>query len=309
MLDDRSDMVMCVWLPRAFLCWLFGLLASLTVLTHLAQLFGWSFELYARLGAVLALLTTAALALAAARSYPSVERDGFATLLALTGMLAFALLALFSYRVDTDDYYYVVNAVHALDNPSEPLGFVVKSLIPASSAPVVSYNFSVSMPFEYCQAILAYYAGIEFLASYYFVMPMLVAAAIAAALFYGAGQFRLRPIELAMGCTIALVLLASMGETSRAYGNFTVTRAFQAKTLVLMAGLPFAAGAAIEFFRRPTVGRWLLVATIVTAMVGVSASAIVLLALLAPACSLPCSASRERSSSWGYGLRSACSFT
>lgn len=271
------------WLADAFLAWVFGVLAVATILTHAAQGTGLSFDVYALATGAAVGAVTVAVATVAWRRARSVRRpvDRLAASLAAALVAAMALLALCSHRPDSDDYFYVPAAVHALARPSEPMGFVVRGITPATERPIVSYNFTTSLPFEYLSAVLAHFSGAEYLAVYYVGMPVLVAAAIATALLALNARLRRGPLATVLGCAVACALLLLMGETHRAYGNLSVTRAFQGKTLLLSAAVPALAAATIGFFRRPGRRSWSLVALTATAMIGMSSTAIVVWPLLA----------------------------
>lgn len=269
---------------RLFVAWAMGLLGSLAVVTHLSQLMGLSFRSYAWISATIPVAGTLITCGALWRhrySPDSPSEDQWASWFARVLIAGAALLALCSFRPYADDYYYVPSAVHALQNPAEPLGFQIHGLIPPDDVPLISYNYATSLAFEYLSAVLAYCLNTEYLAVYYFVMPMIVAATMAAALIFLVGQLRLKPLATVLGCLIALALWLLMGETHRSFGNFTVTRAFQGKTLLLGAGVPIFAAATLEFFRKPNGRSWWLVAATTVAMLGASASAMVLLPLLA----------------------------
>src|SRR5688572_7923343 len=272
-----------LWGTRLFLAWFLGVLAAHTCLTHVAQVFGLSFRFLSLASCASAAALTCALAVGAVRRLrrDPPRRDGWASWLAFALVALAGVLGLMSFRPDTDDYYYVPAAVHALENPGEPMGFLVRGLIEPPGVPLVSHNFSTSVPYEYLSAVLAWALKTEFLAPYYFVLPVLVSCAIAASLLYLAGQLDLDPLATVLGCAFALAALLAMGETHWAYGNFTFARAFHGKTLLLSCGVPAFAAATVEFFRSPRPSRWLLLAAIATAMVGVTATAIVLLPLLA----------------------------
>jgi hypothetical protein len=282
-LDDAQREPGYLWGARLYLAWFLGVLAAHTCLTHLAQVLGLSFRFLTLASSASALAVTAALVAAAVRRLRSAppRGDRWATRLACLLVVSAGVLGLLSFRPDTDDYYYVPAAVHALENPHEPLGFLVRGLIDPPGTPLVSHNFSTSVPYEYLSAVLAWALRCEFLAPYYLVMPVLVAGAIAAALLYLVGQLKLDPLASVLGCAVALAALLAMGETHWAYGNFTFARAFHGKTLLLSCGVPAFAAATVEFFRGPRPSRWLLLAAIATAMIGVTATAIVLLPLLA----------------------------
>jgi Family of unknown function (DUF6077) len=271
-----------LWGTRLFLAWFLGILAEHTCLTHLAQVFGLSFRFLALASSASAVTVTCALAVAArGRLRRASQRDdGWASWIALALIALAGALGLLSFRPDTDDYYYVPAAVHALEHPGEPMDFRVRGLIEPAGVPLVSHNFSTSVPYEYLAAVLAWALKVEVLAPYYFVLPVLVSCAIAASLLYLAGQLRLDPLATVLGCAVGLAALLAMGETHWAYGNFTFARAFHGKTLLLSCGVPTFAAATIEFFRAPRPKRWLFLAAIATAMIGVTATAIVLVPLL-----------------------------
>lgn len=269
-------------IARLYLSWFLGLLAALTVLTHMAQAFGWSFLVYARCGlAVMIAASVLSVWQGSNRWHQDPPKsDGAASLAAGAIMIIWAILAISSFRPDADDYVYVPNAVYALANPESPLGFVVRGLVPSGGQTITSFNVAISLPFEYSQAILAHFTGLQYLDVYYLVMPALAGGAMAAAALYLTAQFPLSPLAAVLGCAVALAALLLMGETHRAFGNFSVTRAFQGKTLLLSVGIPVWTGATIAFFRQPRTSTWLLLLATGTAMLGATTSSIVVLSLL-----------------------------
>lgn len=271
-----------LWGTRLFLRWFTFSLAAHTLLTHAFQVRGWPFRSLAWCSAAAVLATTAWVACAALRrskcSRSGIDRWACALAVGLAALCA--LMGSTSSRPDTDDYYYVPAAVHALEHPDEPMGFQVRGLIPPPGEELVSYNFSTSLPFEYASAVAAWWTGFDYLTIYYVWMPALVSALIAVAYLHLAGQLGLDPLATVLGVAVGVAFLLSMGETHWCYGNFAFARAFHGKTLLLAAGIASFGAGTIEFLRTPRLTSWIALGATATALLGCTSSTIVLLPML-----------------------------
>jgi hypothetical protein len=259
-----------------------GVLAVFTILTHFAQALGLGFQVYAIVGVVLtALLFILAAPFARKRLNQATNRDGKALFLVVSLGILCSTLALVSHRSDADDYYYTPNVVYSLDNPKEPMGFDVHFLDGGAGCNIVSYGWGTSGPFEYSRGAVAGILACDFLSVYYLLTPALIGFLIPFALYFALSHFSERTIVTATSVAITIGIVLLLGETHRTFGNFSLTRAYQGKTLFLAVGIPFFVGVTFCFFRSPSPYHWTLLFAVATAMAGATPSAVVVLPALA----------------------------
>ena len=285
--DQQSPLYKLV---KALLVAIMSAAAILTVITHICQIFGVPFYLYAIIG-VFSSITVIFLVLgheiskavfAAAISQRSVL---FALLISC---LFSVLLCLVSHRPDQDDLYYVPNVVHYLANPKEPMGFHIH-FIDSGSEPFESCHVGTSLPFEYAQGILAYVTRVHLLTVYYFLAPVLFGGMIPLVWFYLISRFSFSPGSAVSGAFFICLSLILMGEQHRSFGNFAFNRIFQGKVVLLAVGVPLFSALTMDFFRSPSGRTWLYLFVLSVAGVGFSASGVVLIPLLALVLAVSCS--------------------
>lgn len=269
-------------LVELILGYVLGVLAAFTLLTHLSQVLGIPFQVYVVVGILLAALLLVATARPAYRQLKQAQRPDRKALLLLIGVgVLCSILALVNHRRDADDYYYTPNAIYMLEHSDEPMGFEVHFLDGGENCDVISYSWGTSIPFEYSQAAVASVLGIDFLSVYYILTPALVGFLLPLALYYALSLFSEQPVVTVLGALITVGIVLLLGETHRTFGNFSLTRAYQGKTLLLAIGLPAFVGASIRFFESPSACRWTMLLALSTAMVGTTTSSIVLIPALA----------------------------
>lgn len=266
-----------------------GVLASLTVLTHFAQIVGMRFSTYAVAGIfVNVIIVTLVL-----RSYLSkhifgaVARERPAALVLLTCCLMGSLLSLFAHRPDSDDAFYLPNVVYYLAHPDEPMGFKIHHL-DSGTEPFVSYHWGTSVPFEYSQGILAYVGRMHLLTVYYLAAPALFGFMVPLVWFYLLSRLSFGTRAAIIGAIFICLSLTLMGERHRSFGNFAFGRIFQGKTVLLAVGLPLFVALTIDFFRSPSLRSWLYLFFTSTAMVGCSSSSAMFLGLFSVVLSVAC---------------------
>ncbi len=266
---------------RTCLAWAMSILASCTVLGHVSQVAGISFQAFSWALAVLTVAVTAGFVAVKGPSllerYEEVDKLTLFSLLLIS--LVGALLGLLSFRPDPDDFYYAPNAVYYLKNPGASMGFIVHFI--QSESPIISRVWGTSLPYEYARAAVAYITGADFLTVYYFFTSTLVGGIIPLSYFYLLAQLTNSIHKAVFGTFVAVALVLFMGDTHRAPGNFAFVRAFQGKTLLIAAGIPLFSGATLEFFREASVRAWILLFVTATGLIGATASTAVLLLALA----------------------------
>ncbi len=253
-----------------------GVFAALTVVTHLAQFYGMSFQVYAWVCLCVAIIVCGWVVIVSRKQFQQAT-DGDRGALAgvvLLGMIG-ATLALASHRPDADDYCYLPNAVYCLENQKETMGFDVRALY-SVDRPFRAYAWFTSLPFEYLQAVVAYHSRVPFLAIYYLVSPAISGFLIAFSLFYLVARFADTTRDAVLGTAVALGITMLLGETHRTFGNFSFVRIFQGKAVCMTIGIPVFAAATIDFFRRRQLRDWFLCAAVMVAMLGATSSTLVL---------------------------------
>ena len=268
-------------LVRIFLVLIMSVAASLTVLTHIAQITGISFRVYAIIGTCITIIVTGCILwreLSKQIIKTVTAHPGSAAALAGCSLLG-ALLCLVSYRFDFDDFYYVPNVVYYLEHPTEAMGFLIH-FVDSGGDPFVSYHFG-SFPFEYSQGIVAYITRCRFLTVYYFLAPALFGGMMPLVWFYLISRFGFRSRAAITGSFIICMCLPLMGEQHGSFGNFAFNRIFQGKVVMLAVGIPLFVALTMDFFRWPGKKNWFYLFLASVAMVGFSTSAAMLLPMLA----------------------------
>lgn len=266
---------------KLVLHWLFATGAALTLLTHIAQLAQLSFTLYAFAALILALTVAACAYFALKAKFISAPRlDTTSALLVATTCLVGMLLALILNRPNVDDYYYVPNAVYYVQHPSAAMGFEVHFLYNAPQ-PLVSAFYSTSGAYEYVQAAAAHILGVNFLTVYYVLGAAVLGFMIPLAIFLLLIHFSDHTTSAAVGTLVTTAAILLMGETDLTFGNMSLARAFEGKTLLLVIGVPLFASFSLDYFKRPDVTGALALFCLATTMVGASASAVFVLPALA----------------------------
>ena len=254
-----------------------GVLAVVTVITHISQLFELPFRVYAyfsvAVSALFVIPTTYRLAREVATTSPSQRKNGLSLiLLGLTG----ATLAVVSHRVSIDDYAYLPNARYFLEYPATPLNLDIHYLF-SESEPFQSLTWATSNPYEFLYAVLDFVFEVDFLWAYYVLGPAVVGFLIPLALYSLTRVFVANHAAAFFGVTVALLLVVMLFETTRTFGNFSFVRAFQGKVFVLTICLPALAAASLRFLTNRCLFHWAMVLLICVAGLGASASSIVLL--------------------------------
>ncbi|MFA5251050.1 MAG: hypothetical protein WC454_00490 [Phycisphaerae bacterium] len=117
-------------LVRVILVLTFAVMASLTVLTHIAQIIGLPFFLYAVIGLFVSVIAAIAVLLnePLKKFFPLVKANKSACMVLVLCSVIAGFFSAISYRSDLDDIHYVPNVVYYLENPHEPMGFAIHFL-------------------------------------------------------------------------------------------------------------------------------------------------------------------------------------
>ncbi|MGC1377909.1 MAG: DUF6077 domain-containing protein [Anaerolineales bacterium] len=259
------------------------ILGVLAPFTFIAQLTGMSFRFYSIIGLLLALLSAAYAVRIFIEDYRNIrEHDTKILILLLCLGILGLVLALLTNKTNIDDYNYVPNVTYFLQNPGKPMDFLVHYFYAAPPAPfVLSYNQITSMPYEYSQGILARFTKVNFLDIYYIFMPAIMGFMIPLANYFLLSKFTKNTTLALMGTTITVVLLLTLTEIERTFGNFAFPRIFQGKAVMISIGIPCFAAFSLAYFAQKSLKGWVSILATVTALVGVSNTSALLFPILA----------------------------
>jgi len=259
---------------------LFSILAYFSLLTIISQINGLSFHTYAILGCIGCILIIFVFIYFLYRhiNFKNINRGAF-FLLILTALISSALASI-SHRKSSDDFFYIPNVIYMLDHPQDPMSFEVHFFEGGDQCELISHTWGTSVSFDYLRGAVAYILHIDFLFVYFLLTSILVSFLIPLALYYAASIVIDQPFEKVVGVFFSLGVIFLLCETHRTFGNFSVTRAHQGKTLLLAVGIPFLIGITVRYFISPSFYRWMTIVITSTAMVGATSSAIVILPML-----------------------------
>lgn len=181
---------------------------------------------------------------------------------------ALATFLLFVHYSELDDTFYVSLAARAADNPSAPL-MTQDPMHGIEGTPILNPAHIVSSH-ELLAGAVSLLTGIEPIYIFHWGIATLAALLVPLAL---AQFFRvLIPEWWIWGVVGTLAVLISAGDVHRWYGNFLVAKLWFGKSILLMVLVPLIAHYAIAFARRPTAGRWLILAMAQVAAVGLTST-------------------------------------
>jgi hypothetical protein len=268
---------------KIFLVLIVSVAAVLTVLTHIAQISGMPFSTYAIIGTCVAVIVAGYVLWRefSKQALVAVTAHRMQALSLLACCMFGGLLSLVSHRHAFDDFLYIPNAIYYLEHPKEPMDFKVHFVDSGQGhEPFTSYH-GCSVPFEHSQNIVAYITRCHFLTVYYFLAPALFGGMIPLVWFYLISRFSFPSRSAITGSFIICMSLILMGEQHRSFGNLAFNRIFEGKTVMLAIGIPLFTALTIDFFRSACWRNWLYLFATAVAMIGLTASATVLIPLLA----------------------------
>lgn len=242
-------------------------LASSTILTLAAQLTHISFSIYSYL-----------IALAILGCFYYFTRQLNATLVTRSNIIfiliavGLAYLSLYMGRADSDDYFYLPNAVHYLTHPEESMGFDIHFL--ATESPIISVNWGTSITFEYYQAAMAHITGISFLKSYYVYHAAWIFFLLPFTLYIILRRYVKHESTAIIAVVFVIGVIMLMGETHRTPGTFLAQRFYQGKTGALFILIPLFYHTALTYLKTR---KGFFIFLIPIAACGATSSSIVLL--------------------------------
>lgn len=230
------------------------------------------------------LLTIAAvlwfLAASARRPRGVLQRDYPITAGVLALCFFCAFIALCTNVPEGDDMFYVPNVVHFLENRHAPMDFVIHFFRGSDTTPIVSYTQGTSLPYDYARGVVAYYLGTDYLFVYYLLSAPLAGFLIPLAYFALLVNFTSDTRQALVATVFAVAALLVLTESYRSPGSVAFPRVYQGKAVMMSLGLPAFAALSFPFLNKPTLRRWIVLAATTAAVVGMNASATILLSTL-----------------------------
>lgn len=289
--NDNPESHASVVIAKLVLFWFASVMGCVTILTHITQILGVTFKVYAYISFLLMLamfFLTWILFRRQCRKITRYDREtlSFLLLFGLGGAFISSFFHIGAFKVSPDLFYYVPNAVYHLQNPDSPMDFGIHFL-EAGKEPFISYLGATSLPFEYIQAVIAYFFGIDYLSVFFLLSPALLGFLLPITIFYLLCQF-VNPKSAAAGTFFVVAIILLLGETPRTPGTWSFPNIYSGKVFFISMGIPLFAAVTVNFFRTPSPFNWLLVFAVTTALVGSTTSSMAVLPVLTVAVVIAC---------------------
>lgn len=198
------------------------------------------------------------------------KRDSKKEFLLWVIALICVIFTFISHRPDADDAFYVNMAVAAADHPNEAL-LQKDTLHGIDGLPLLLTTYKVHA-YELLNGALSFLTGIPAIYCFHWIFAAFFAFLVPLAF---AKLFRLLiPRVWIWGVIVLIIILVSVGETHRWYGNFSFVRIWQGKSIFLYVFLPLIYSNAFKFSISPTIRNWVLLFSVQIAAVGCTSSAI-----------------------------------
>ena len=186
------------------------------------------------------------------------------------------------HRADIDDEIYLPKTVYYLAYPSTRMDGVVHEIV---AKPVIAYPAAAApyypTSYEFAQAAVAHFTGINLQTVYYVIFPMLAGVVGVLSLIYCLRLLGCESDAASCAVLIMIPLILLMGETARSLGNVTLLRVFQSKFAFFWFGLPIFIDLTLIYFREANRFTWVSLLVAAMALAGITSSALIMLPLFA----------------------------
>jgi len=279
--DQNTQNALSVSVAKFILIGFTSIFACVSILTYAAQIFKLSFVSYAYLSAIssvcLLLLGIFYVVKTWKRQAYIIDTGNLLRMGAIS--LASAFATIFIINPDRDDFYYVPNAIFHLAHPAMQMDWTIHYLY-TNGSPLYSFFWATSTPYEYIQAVISYFTGIQYLFIYYVIAAALIGVLISLSYFYVLYHFTEKTLYAVLGTAVIVGSMLFLVETHRTIGSMSYVRAFQGKVLFLAAGIPLFIGFTRKHFKKPTLASAILLLAVNIALIGASSTAIMFLPFL-----------------------------
>lgn len=202
--------------------------------------------------------------------------DRLFVILVLAVSLAGAFLASSINRPDIDDSIYVPKAVFYMENPDSELNRSVNWI---AGLPKTTPS-GIFQYYEITQAALAHRLNIHFLDLYHIVFPAIVGFFMCISMFLVVSLFDQRRRPPLLGVVFLLLVILSLGETHRTFGNISIARGFHGKYMFMAVGVPAWVYFSLQFLASRQRKAWVILTALGIAMAGATTTALVFLPFL-----------------------------
>lgn len=179
-------------------------------------------------------------------------------------------------RPDIDDSIYAPKAVYYTENIDSELS---KSLTWIAGLPQTAFT-GIFQYYETIQAALATRLHVPFLCIYHITFPAIVGFLTCISIFLVLSLFDQRRWPPLIALSFLLLIILSLGETHRAFGNLSFARAFHAKFMFIAVGVPAAIYFSLQFLTLGTLWSWIVLTCIGIGMAGATTTALIFLPFL-----------------------------
>lgn len=186
-------------------------------------------------------------------SDPAPATGGIGSALGLALLMALAAAwAVFVFRPDFDDSYYLANVTWAVTHPGLPITDEIRGIAAAPLEPFRSVHWAIAVGYDYLSASLGHLTGLPHLDIRYFWLPGLAGAVLVAGSFLLMTRLCAEDGHALLATLAVVILYVIWRETHRDPGNFAFPRFFQGKAVMMTALTPVFAAWLWGLLDRPT---------------------------------------------------------
>jgi hypothetical protein len=183
----------------------------------------------------------------------------------------------FVHRYDADDAYYMSVPVALLDHPDRPL-LAADTMHGEPGLPLLGPHYR-TVSYELLIGAVSFVTRLDHRVPYYVLFPLLFAGMLIVACWLPLRL--LSPRTASLGVLAVCLVTLVWGDVHHAYGNFGFVRLFQGKAVLASICAPAILYYGLRYSARGDRASWTRLALAQMAMVGFSASGVVIAPLLA----------------------------
>lgn len=187
-----------------------------------------------------------------------------------------AILSISINRPDIDDSIYVPKAVFYTENPDAVIDQSVTWIAVPDKLPISG----VFPYYELSQAAFSSIFGRNYLDFYHIIFPGIVGFLICLSMFLLIRIFEEKQSATLLSVFFFILLLMSLGETHRTFGNLSFARSFQGKFMFLSVGVTSWVYFSLRYFLMRDLLSWIALLALGIGMAGATTTAMVFLPFL-----------------------------
>lgn len=253
-------------------------IAASTILLMIGLLLSSKFSVIASLIFLSAILIGASIVYAAIKSsiFTKLKGNQYCLWGILILSLSGAILSISINRPDIDDSIYVPKAVFYTENPKALIDKSVTWIAVPDNLPTTG----VFPYYELSQAAFSLILEKKYLDFYHIIFPGIVGFLICLSMFLLIRIFEHKQSAALLSVLFFILLLMSLGETHRTFGNLSFARAFQGKFMFLSVGVTSWVYFSLRYFLMRDLLSWIALIALGIGMAGATTTAMVFLPFL-----------------------------